>query len=226
MHDQPPLEITTQFNNESKISASIIWLHGLGADGYDFEPIVHQLLQHSALAHIRFILPHAPQRAVTRNHGYIMPAWYDVYGITSVSQEDEIGITVSAQYINTLIEKEIQSGIPAERILLAGFSQGGAIALHTTLRYPKKLAGVLALSTYLPLHRQFAVQLQQANLNTPIFMAHGVFDAVISLEIAQASRNLLQSCQYLLHWHEYPMAHSLCAEELVDIQHFIQQVLP
>ncbi len=225
MSHHPPLELVSHTADLSKINASVIWLHGLGADGYDFEPIVQQLLQSHRLPNVRFILPHAPEMAVTRNNGYIMPAWYDVYGITPVNKEDEAGIQASQRYINELIENEIKRGIPSERIVLAGFSQGGAIALHTALRYPQKLAGVLALSTYLPLHVKLATEADLANINTPIFMAHGIFDDVISLEMSQISRDLLQNRQYLVTWREYKMAHSVCAEEIADIQHFLQQVL-
>lgn len=225
MSHNHPLELINHTTDISKINASVIWLHGLGADGYDFEPIVQQLLQPHRLPNVRFILPHAPEMAVTRNNGYIMPAWYDVYGITPVNKEDEAGIQASQRYINELIENEIKRGIPSERIVLAGFSQGGAIALHTALRYPQKLAGVLALSTYLPLHSKLATEANLANTNTPIFMAHGIFDDVISLEMSQISRNLLQNRQYLVTWREYKMAHSVCAEEIADIQRFLQQVL-
>ncbi len=220
-----PLELINHNIDVSKINASVIWLHGLGADGYDFEPIVRQLLHPSRLPNIRFILPHAPEMPVTRNNGYIMPAWYDVYGITPVSKEDEAGIKASQGYINTLIQQEIARGIPSERIILAGFSQGGAIALYTALRFPLKLGGVLALSTYLPLHKKLSSEAHIANSNTPIFMAHGIFDEIITLEMSKLSRDLLQNCQHLVNWHEYKMAHSVCAEEITDIQTFLQQVL-
>lgn len=216
---KPPLEI--MINNARKINASVIWLHGLGADGHDFEPILHEL----DLPNIRFILPHAPEMAVTRNNGYIMPAWYDVYGITPISKEDEAGIRASGDYINSLIQLEIDRGIPAERIAIAGFSQGGAIALHTGLRYPKKLAGILALSTYLPLKSTFVTEASPANKSLPIFMAHGIYDEVITLEHAKVSLNALQDSQYTIHWHEYNMAHSLCAQEITDIRDFLEQVL-
>lgn len=225
MNHNHPLELVNPDISNSKINASVIWLHGLGADGHDFEPIVQQLLQPRHLPNIRFILPHAPDMAVTRNNGYVMPAWYDVYGITPVNREDEAGIQASQHTINALIQNEIDRGIPSERIVLAGFSQGGAIALHTALRYPQRLGGVLALSTYLPLHAKLAAEANPANANTPIFMAHGVFDDVISLEMSQISRDLLQSRQYLVTWHEYKMAHSVCAEEITDIERFLQQVL-
>ncbi|HYN53399.1 MAG TPA: alpha/beta fold hydrolase [Methylotenera sp.] len=216
---KPPLEIVT--SNSSKINASVIWLHGLGADGYDFEPIVHEL----NLPNVRFILPHAPDMAITRNNGYIMPAWYDVYGLTPISKEDDAGIRNSENYINTLIQLEIDKGIAAEKIVIAGFSQGGALALHTALRYPKKLAGVLALSTYLPLKSTLAAEANTANAKLPIFMAHGIFDDVITIESAKVSLATLQSSQYLVNWHEYSMAHSLCAQEIADIRDFLQQVL-
>lgn len=220
-----PLELTNYNIDHSKINASVIWLHGLGADGYDFEPVVNQLLKPDALPNARFILPHAPDMAVTRNNGYVMPAWYDVYGVIPVNQEDEAGIKSSQRYIDALIQTEIDRGISSDRIVLAGFSQGGAIALHTALRYPHKLAGVLALSTYLPLHAKLSTEAHTANKNTPIFMAHGIFDDVISLEMSKVSRNLLQDNQYLINWHEYSMAHSVCAEEITDIEEFLKQVL-
>ncbi|HSH55000.1 MAG TPA: alpha/beta fold hydrolase [Methylotenera sp.] len=228
---KPPLELISRNPNNdnqsslsvdsSKINASVIWLHGLGADGYDFEPIVAQL----ELPNIRFILPHAPEIAVAINNGYVMPAWYDLYGLTAGSIEDETGIRTSQEYINTLINIEIERGIPAERIVLAGFSQGGAIALHTALRYPQKLGGVLALSTYLPLKSLLADEAHTENADTPIFMAHGIFDEVISLDTCQLSLNLLQSRQFSVTWHTYNMAHSVCAEEIADIRDFLQQVL-
>jgi phospholipase/carboxylesterase len=220
-----PLELTNHNTDPTKINASVIWLHGLGADGYDFEPVVKQLLRPDALPNVRFILPHAPDMAVTRNNGYVMPAWYDIYGVIPVNQEDEAGIKTSQHYIDALIQTEIDRGISSDRIVLAGFSQGGAIALHTALRYPQKLAGVLALSTYLPLHSKLSAEAHAANKNTPIFMAHGIFDDVISLDMSKVSRNLLQDNQYLINWHEYSMAHSVCAEEITDIEVFLKQVL-
>jgi len=225
MNHKHPLELINHNIDSSKINASIIWLHGLGTDGYDFEPIAQQLLQSRSLANVRFILPHAREMAVTRNNGYIMPAWYDVYGIIPVDKEDEAGIQASQRYIDSLIQNEINRGIASDRIVLAGFSQGGAIALYTALRYPQKLAGVLALSTYLPLHSKLASEAHLANATIPIFMAHGVFDEIISLEMSKLSRNLLQNCQYFVNWHEYNMGHSVCTEEIADIQNFLQQVL-
>ncbi|MDP1766826.1 MAG: alpha/beta hydrolase-fold protein [Methylotenera sp.] len=227
MNYQPPLELVcggTESN--SKIDASIIWLHGLGADGYDFEPIVQKL----NLPNMRFILPHAPDMAVSRNNGYIMPAWYNLYGApnskTGNSKEDEDGITNSQNYVNSLIQNELNRGISAERIVIAGFSQGGAIALHTALRYPKKLGGILALSTYLPVKTKLASEMHPANAGIPIFMAHGVFDDVISLDMCKISLEILQSNHYSVSWHEYNMAHSVCVEEIGDIREFLKQVLP
>lgn len=219
------LELSNHHTNPDMINASVIWLHGLGADGYDFEPVAKQLLKPEALPNVRFVLPHAPDMAVTRNNGYIMPAWYDIYGVIPVNQEDEAGIKTTQHYIDALIQTEIDRGISSDRIVLAGFSQGGAIALHTALRYPHRLAGVLALSTYLPLHSKLSTEAHAANKNIPIFMAHGIFDDVISLDMSKLSRNLLQDNQYLINWHEYPMAHSVCGEEIADIEQFLKRVL-
>lgn len=220
---QPPLIL--RYNSPSlqtsNINASVIWLHGLGADGYDFEPIVAQL----QLPGVRFILPHAPVMPVTLNNGYTMPAWYDLYGLTADSREDEAGIEASRIYVNTLIKSEIDQGIPAHRIVLAGFSQGGALALYTALSYPQKLAAILALSTYVPLKTKLADALNPANQTTPVFMAHGIYDEVISLVTSQKSRDLLQNRQISVTWHEYAMAHSVCPQEIADIRAFLQQVL-
>lgn len=222
MKYENPLELTHPSQSDgSKINASVIWLHGLGADGYDFAPIVEEL----KLPNIRFILPHAPLRPVTMNNGYIMPAWYDLYGLTAVGREDEIGIKASQKYINSLIEMEIKKGVPSDRIVLAGFSQGGAMVLHTALRYPQKLAGVIALSTYLPLRNLLETELNTANAHTPVFMAHGIYDEVITLERSQISLKLLQDRQIPVSWHEYNMAHSVCPQEIYDIRSFLQQVL-
>jgi len=222
---KPPLELSHQVTDPTQINASIIWLHGLGADGYDFEPVVNYLLRPDGLANVRFILPHAPEMPVTRNNGYVMPAWYDIYGITPISREDAAGIKRSQQYIDSLIENEMNRGIASERIVLAGFSQGGAIALHTALRHPKKLAAVVALSTYLPLHSELGAHSSASNAHVPIFMAHGIVDDVISLEMAKTSRDLLIQHDYPLSWHEYNMPHSVSNEEISDIEKFLHQVL-
>jgi len=223
MKYKSPLELSSP--NSNNINASVIWLHGLGADGYDFEPIVEKL----AIANVRFILPHAPEMSITRNSGYMMPAWYDLYGAPNnkigYSLEDEVGIIASQQYINALIEKEINRGIPSERIIIAGFSQGGAIALYTAIRYPKKLGGILALSTYLPMKEKLNAEAHAANAGIPIFMAHGVFDEVISLDMCKISLTALQTHHFSVSWHEYNMAHSVCIEEIDDIRQFLKQVL-
>lgn len=219
MHEQALLELIRGDSHD--VRASVIWLHGLGADGFDFAPVVDML----NLAQVRFILPHAPSMAVTRNNGYVMPAWYDLYAPSESQQEDLAGITRSEDYLNSLIENEIKRGIASDQIVLAGFSQGGAIALHNATRYPKKLAGVLALSTYLPLKATLAKQAHAANLATPIFMAHGRADDIISLDRALASRLSLQESGFSVQWHEYAMAHSVCAEEINDIRLFLTGLL-
>lgn len=224
MQHSSPLELCSD-NDITSINASIILLHGLGADGYDFEPVVNLLLEQSELSNIRFVLPHAPEMPVTRNNGYIMPAWYDVYGTIPVTREDEAGIRASQTYINSLIEKEVQRGISAQRILLAGFSQGGAIALHTALRYPANLAGVIALSSYLPLQTTLKTEASAANRNLPVFMAHGSYDDIISIEFAAQSRDILIQHGYPLEWYEYDMAHSVCGSEINDMSQFIKRVL-
>ena len=222
MNYKTPLELVSNHHDANlKINASVIWLHGLGADGHDFEPIVQKL----NIPNVRFILPHAPEMAVTRNSGYIMPAWYDLYGVTGNSKEDEDGIKNSQHYVNSLIQKELDRGIAAERIVIAGFSQGGAIALHTALRYPKNLGGVLALSTYLPVKNKLAEEAHAANKNVPIFMAHGVFDDVITLDMCKISLQTLQNNHYSVSWHEYNMAHSVCLEEISDIHGFLKRVI-
>ncbi|CAN4269021.1 COG0400 Predicted esterase [Methylophilaceae bacterium] len=219
MHEQAHLELSRGDSHD--VRASVIWLHGLGANGYDFAPVVDML----NLAQVRFILPHAPSMAVTRNNGYVMPAWYDLYAPSDSQKEDLAGITRSEDSLNSLIENEIKRGIASDQIVLAGFSQGGAIALHSATRYPKKLAGVLALSTYLPLKATLAKQAHAANLATPIFMAHGRADDIISLDRALASRLSLEESGFNVQWHEYPMAHSVCAEEINDIRLFLTGLL-
>lgn len=214
------LEVTTDPNP----ACSVIWLHGLGADGHDFAPIVPELGLPPQLA-VRFIFPHAPLMPVTINNGYVMPAWYDVRSLDLRQTEDEAGIRASQQKIEALIGHEGERGIPASRIVLAGFSQGGAIALHAGLRHAAALAGVLALSTYLPLPLALASEASQVNAGLPIFMAHGTGDAVIPISQGIASRDVLQENGYEVAWHEYPMAHSVCPEEIADIGQWLLQVL-
>lgn len=212
---------TLEIATGKDITASVIWLHGLGASGDDFAPVAEQL----QLPHIRFILPHAPERPVSINGGYVMPAWYDLLGLEIDSPQDEAGIRATQQAIEALIAREQQRGIAPGRIVLAGFSQGGAIALHTALRYPQRLAGVLALSTYLPLKPLLAPEKHFANEKLPIFIGHGTFDTVISLEVCQISASLLKQHGYVVEWHEYAMAHSVCLEEIADIRDFLSRLL-
>lgn len=202
------------------IQQSVIWLHGLGADGHDFAPIVPEL----HIPNTRFIFPHAPHQPITMNNGYEMRAWYDLYGLTLQTKQDEAGMRAMQQEIESLIEAEQAQGIPTERIVLAGFSQGGAMAFFTGLRYPKKLAGILALSTYVSLKEKLADEAHQANKDMPIFMAHGSFDSIITLDTCLVSRRLLEDLDYQVEWHEYPMPHSVCPEEIEDIARFLKQV--
>jgi phospholipase/carboxylesterase len=201
--------------------ASVIWLHGLGADGDDFVPVVEML----NLPNIRFILPHAPYQKISMNNGYEMRAWYDLFGLQSKHPQDAAGIEKTQAYIESLIAQENSRGITSNNIVIAGFSQGGAIALHLAARQQQALAGVLALSTYLPLQDKLASQKTKASLITPIFMVHGTFDEVITLERCQQSLSILQENGYKIEWHEYPMAHSVHPQEIHDIRAFLQGVL-
>ena len=198
----------------------IIWLHGLGADGHDFEPLIPQLDVVESLG-VRVVLPHAPRRPVTINGGVVMPAWYDISAPDFRQGQDDAGIRESAQQLQALIRREIDSGIPAEQILLAGFSQGGAIALHTGLRYAQPLAGILALSTWLPLAESLPVEASPANRAVPVLMAHGTQDPVVPLSLAVESRDILQQQGYDVTWHSYPMPHAVCPEELRDIRDWL-----
>lgn len=202
------------------INHSVIWLHGLGADGNDFAPIVSEL----KMPNTRFIFPHAPHKAITMNNGYEMRAWYDLFGLSMQHQQDEAGMREMQKNIEALIANEISKGISESNIVLAGFSQGGAMALFTALRHPKRLAGVLALSTYVCLKEKLAEEANPANQDLPILMAHGSFDSVITLDTCLVSRHLLESLNYKLEWHEYLMAHSVCAEEIDDISRFLSKV--
>ena len=201
--------------------AAVIWLHGLGADGHDFEPIVPEL---GLAAPVRFVFPHAPVRPVTLNSGMRMRAWYDIFQLGG-GPEDEAGIRASQRLLENLIAREGERAVAPGKIVLAGFSQGGAIVLQTALRHPERLAGVLALSTYLPLAATLESERAQANRDLPIFMAHGLYDDVIPLARAQASRKRLESLGYALEWHEYPMLHSVCPPEIAHIAAFLTRVL-
>ncbi len=213
-----------QIETAPQPSAAVIWLHGLGADGHDFAGLVPEL-DVSGCPAIRFIFPHAPAIPVTVNGGYVMPAWYDIFGTDLIGRQDAVGIRASAQAVAALIEREMARGIPAHRMVLAGFSQGCAMALHTGLRFPQTLAGIVALSGYLPLAAQFAAERSAANAHTPIFMAHGKQDPVVVPARGEASRDLLTRLGYPVQWHSYPMPHSLHPREVVDIGVFLGQVL-
>jgi phospholipase/carboxylesterase len=205
-------------------TAAVIWLHGLGADGNDFAAIVPEL-DLSGCPPIRFIFPHAPSIPVTVNGGYVMPAWYDIRGANLVQGEDAAGIRHSAQSLEALMAHEVGRGIAAHRIVLAGFSQGCAMVLHTGLRHGERLAGIMALSGYLPLASTLAAERSAANQPTPVFMAHGLADPVVPLARAEDSRQALQSLGYAVQWHTYPMPHSVHPQEIADMSIFLQSVL-
>lgn len=208
-------------------AAAVIWMHGLGADGNDFVPIVNEL-DLAGAPPIRFIFPHAPMRPVTINNGYVMRAWYDIsLGDLegNARKADEAGVRASQAAVEALIARENGRGITAGNILLAGFSQGGAMALHTGLRYGEPLAGVMALSTYLPLAEGFKAEAAAANAKTPVFMAHGTQDPVVPYAMGSGSRDLLKTAGYGVEWHEYPMQHSVCLEEIHDIGAWLGRVL-
>jgi phospholipase/carboxylesterase len=215
----PPIEIETGRNPRF----AVIWMHGLGADGNDFVPIVDELSLPPGP--IRFVFPHAPLQPVTINGGYVMRAWYDIGYQDLALKEDEKGVRESQRTIEQLIEREITRDIPAGRIALAGFSQGGAIALQTALRHPARLAGVLALSTYLPLPDKLVFERSEANEDLPIFMAHGIEDPIVPLKLAQSSCTRLLTAGYPVEWHEYSMTHTVSREEMGDIGKWMQRVL-
>ena len=204
--------------------ATVILLHGLGADGYDFVPVVRELETHGAPA-ARYVFPHAPTMPVTINGGYVMRAWYDILGADLVRREDEKGIRASQGMVEALIEREVARGVARSRIVLAGFSQGGAITLHTGLRQPQPLAGLIALSCYLPLAESFSKEAAAGSKGVPVFLAHGTQDPVVPLARGAASRDALQAAGYAVEWHDYPMPHSVSAEEIRDIAAFMQRVL-
>jgi phospholipase/carboxylesterase len=207
---------TIELETAPNPSFAVIWMHGLGDSGNGFAPIVKELDLRGLLG-IRFVFPHAPTMPVTINGGYVMRAWYDIISTDLVRIEDEKGIRTSQVQIEKLIAREIERGIPAERIVLAGFSQGCAMTVQTGLRYPHKLAGLMCLSGYVPLHQSLAAQRHAANNATPIFWAHGRADSVVPLSRAIQSRDLLTSLSYAVEWHEYPMQHSVCEDEVADI---------
>jgi phospholipase/carboxylesterase len=215
---------TIQIETAPNPTVAVIWLHGLGADGNDFVPIVHEIDLTGCPA-IRFVFPHAPTMPVTINGGYVMRAWYDILGTDIAKREDEAGLRKSQEAVERLIAQEKARGIPADRIILAGFSQGCAMTLQTGLRHPEKLAGLLCLSGYVPLHTLIEAERHAANHDTPIFLAHGRGDPVIPIDRAERSRDILQSLGHQVEWHEYMMPHSVCAEEIDDIGAWLKRVL-
>lgn len=214
------IEVTT----DEHPTAAVIWMHGLGADGSDFVPIVREL-NLTACPGIRFIFPNADSIPVTINGGYVMPAWYDILGMDLVRKEDEAGLRKSQQQIEALIQREIDRGISADKIILAGFSQGCAMTLQTGLRFSHKLAGLMCLSGYLPLQGSVSAEHHAANKATPIFMAHGRGDVVVTIDRAEKSRDFLLELGYNIEWHEYLMQHSVCEEEIDDIGNWLQRTL-
>jgi len=206
-------------------TGSVVWLHGLGADGHDFEPIVPGLVSPGGRA-LRFIFPHAPVRPVTLNNGWEMRAWYDIYGLGREHRQDEEGIRASAALIEELMRAEMARGVPSHRILLAGFSQGGVVTLHAGLRFAERLAGLMALSCYLALDRKLEPERAAVNLATPIFIAHGTGDPTLPFEYGDSSRRLLEGMGYAVEWHAYPIGHGVGPEEIDDMRAFLERVLP
>ncbi|WP_348756156.1 dienelactone hydrolase family protein [uncultured Aquincola sp.] len=215
---------TIELQSGDAPGASIIVLHGLGADGNDFVPFAQEL-DLAAVGDVRFIFPHAPTIPVTINGGYVMRAWYDILGADLVRREDEGGLRQSQQQVAALIDRERERGVPAHRIVLAGFSQGCAMSLMTGLRYPERLAGIAGLSGYLPLADKLAAEAHDANRLVPIFLAHGTHDGVVPLARATGTRQALQAAGYDVAWHEYPMQHSVCAQEVRDLNDWLLKVL-
>lgn len=221
--NNPALD-SIQIETAPNPTVSVIWLHGLGADGNDFVPIVREL-DLSGCPAIRFVFPHAPTIPVTINNGYVMRAWYDILGTDIARREDEAGLRKSQALVEQLIAREKARGIAADHIVLAGFSQGCAMTLQTGLRHPEKLAGLLCLSGYLPIHTTVQDERHSANHDTPIFLAHGRGDNVIPIDRAEKSRDMLQALGYKVEWHEYMMPHSVCEEEIEDISAWLKRVL-
>ena len=205
-------------------TATVIWLHGLGADGHDFEPIVPRLVRPGERA-LRFVFPHAPPRPVTLNNGYTMRAWYDIVGIDRHSRQDEVGIRGSAAALRALIKRENERGIPTHRVVLAGFSQGGAMAVYTGTRLAGSLAGIMGLSSYMVLASQFDAERTPESLSTPIFAAHGLTDLMVDHRLGEESRRQLEAAGYAVEWHTYPMGHEVCPEEISAIADWLRRIL-
>lgn len=213
---------TAEIETGSEPAGAVIWLHGLGADGHDFEPLVPELRLPEDLA-LRFVFPHAPIRPVTINAGMRMRAWYDIVAIDRRARQDEEGIRASAAATVELIEREQERGIAARRIVLAGFSQGGAIAIHAALRYPQRLAGLIALSTWMPLGETLAVEGSAANRDLPVFMAHGRQDPMVPVALGEQTREALAAAGYPLEWQTYDMPHAVCPAEIADISAWLHE---
>ncbi len=212
-----------EINPSSSPIGSIIWLHGLGADGSDFVPVVQELKLPATLP-LRFVFPNAPTLPVTINNGYHMPAWYDIVSFSIDQQADEAGIALSSQKIRALIEHEKNRGLPAEKIILAGFSQGAVMALTTGLTYPERLGGMIALSGYLPRADEILQQATIANQSIPIFIGHGLEDSIVPYLLGKNAFQLLKKNNDAVEWHAYAMQHSVCAEEIVDIRAFLMRI--
>ncbi|CAM5300735.1 alpha/beta hydrolase [Rhodanobacter lindaniclasticus] len=211
---------TVEHETAADPTHSVIWLHGLGADGHDFAPIVPELVD-PAWPALRFVFPHAPVRPVTVNNGMPMRAWYDIVSFDPQAPQDEAGVRASITAVEALVAREAERGVPSERIVLAGFSQGGAIALAAGLCHAQPLAGIVALSTYLPIAAVVARERHAANAATPIFQAHGSADPVVVMQRGIDSRDRLQALGYAVDWHSYPMAHAVCAEEITDLRRWL-----
>jgi phospholipase/carboxylesterase len=218
---------TVEIEPANPATGSVIWLHGLGADGHDFEPVVAELGLREQVP-LRFVFPHAPIRPVTLNGGMRMRAWYDIISLDRSGPQDDKGIRQSATILTDLIERERKRGIANDRVVVAGFSQGGAIAIHTALRHSQQLAGLLALSTWLPLGSSFTAEVlnnpHSQSRDLPVFMAHGTFDPMLPISMGVESKAALQKAGFRVEWHEYPMAHAVCAEEIVAIRNWLLSV--
>ena len=215
---------TVEVQTGSDPTGTVIWMHGLGADGHDFEPIVPELV-HRGERPLRFVFPNATVQPVTINSGYAMRAWYDIAGIDRDAVQDEAGIRASDAAIRALIRRETERGIPTQRVALAGFSQGGAMSLFTGTRYPERLAGIMGLSCYMLLASTFEAERAPANRSTPIFMAHGAYDPVVPPILGDETHHLLAAANYAVEWHSYPMPHSVCPEEVAHIATWLRKVL-
>ncbi len=218
---------TVEAGPATEVDGSVIWLHGLGADGHDFEPIVPEL-RLQGLLRLRFVFPHAPVRPVTINNGMAMRAWYDIISLDRDGPQDEAGIRDSAAHLEALIAREQERGVPPEKIVLAGFSQGGAIATHAAVRRPQRLAGLMVLSSWLPLRAAFREEVcdnpDSQPRDLPVFIAHGSYDPMLPLAMGEATRDALRDAGFQPAWHSYPMAHAVCAEEIAAIRAWLLQV--